>query len=111
MGRWLQWGRDRSIAELPPEPGTPFRELRCFNGAAIDRARKYAGVWRMKRLRKASMGPRSIDRGTNRKGLVGIGRVLLQWGRDRSIAELTAGDSRWEGISALQWGRDRSIAE
>src|SRR5581483_2540052 len=36
----------------------------------------------------------------------------LQWGRDRSIAEIGTDGDVWDiKCTALQWGRDRSIAE
>src|SRR3989442_419390 len=58
-----------------------------FNGAAIDRSRKYHG--RLEPARRfASMGPRSIDRGNDGKIDVISRNALLQWGRDRSIAEM-----------------------
>src|SRR5258706_5466 len=60
----LQWGRDRSIAEIRGLV-QPADYMRRFNGAAIDRSRKYA----------AAAG-----------GLPILG--ALQWGRDRSIAEM-----------------------
>ena len=35
----------------------------------------------------------------------------LQWGRDRAVAELPEGD-RWDTtVYGLQWGRDRAVAE
>src|SRR5437867_3350246 len=59
----LQWGRDQSIAEI----GTPSlarRRQTCFNGAAINRSRKYADRQAGSAMGSmASMGPRSIDRG------------------------------------------------
>src|SRR4051794_13695790 len=58
------------------------------------------------------MGPRSIDRGnlTLRPPLLSCVH-WLQWGRDRSIAEMSSCRPRTPSISPLQWGRDRSIAE
>jgi len=36
---------------------------------------------------------------------------LLQWGRDRAVAELSHYAAVLELHSALQWGRDRAVAE
>jgi hypothetical protein len=59
----------------------------------------------------ASMGPRSIDRGTQ----TGISRIrittLLQWGRDQLIAELWEPTQDLGDQALLQWGRDQLIAE
>src|SRR5438128_2337350 len=62
-------------------------------------------------LTSASMGPRSIDRGTAIVQAKSLGDVLLQWGRDRSIAELPTVFPADSPLYSLQWGRDRSIAE
>src|SRR5581483_2148613 len=61
---------------------------------------------------RASMGPRSTDRGnvlqeTLERGLWG----KLQWGRDRLIAEIAWRRTETNGLARLQWGRDRLIAE
>src|SRR5205809_194322 len=37
--------------------------------------------------------------------------IVLQWGRDRSIAELRLQTGTFRALASLQWGRDRSIAE
>jgi hypothetical protein len=80
------------------------------------------------------MGPRPFDRGNETERLAELQNLLLQWGRDLSIAETSNGDSSdipiyasmgprpfdrgnqslpREDISraVLQWGRDLSIAE
>src|SRR5438270_454306 len=83
----------------------------------------------------ASMGPRSIDRGIpavpalgqhapirfngaaidrSRNSFTWIAATrhgLLQWGRDRSIAEFRSTITSRLACAMLQWGRDRSIAE
>ena len=60
----LQWGRDQLIAETCKPPFDPNE------------------------ARKASMGPRSIDRGNLGIGSTGtLGPFGLQWGRDQLIAE------------------------
>ena len=107
-----------------------------FNGAAIDRSRKVSSA-RTKHHSKslqwgrgsidrgkaaipsrticsgrASMGPRSIDRGNEADYRERHGYLQLQWGRDRSIAErLVAVQVRTAPLSRLQWGRGSSIAE
>src|SRR5581483_3007846 len=57
------------------------------------------------------MGPRSIDRGNQPIASGEWEDHLLQWGRDRSIAEIPPNESRGQMLYQLQWGRDRSIAE
>src|SRR5579875_3465188 len=133
----LQWGRDRSVAEMSAQPcsthgravasmgprpigrGNPGRRnphpsaRTCFNGAATDRSRKFlARVIAAFRHGGASMGPRPIGRGNYRKGRA-FTNILdrLQWGRDRSVAEITTICSCGVRESKLQWGRDRSVAE
>src|SRR5579885_3288886 len=85
----LQWGRDRSVAEIPPA-GDPCPRTVC-----------------------ASMGPRPIGRGNALVPcLLGPSGAGLQWGRDRSVAEIRKVQAlrlRLDGL--LQWGRDRSVAE
>src|SRR5947207_3244102 len=81
----LQWGRDRSIAELVAG-WAGCRIASRFNGAAIDRSRNC------------------------RRELAHVPPARLQWGRDRSIAELAEHEHAGE-MAELQWGRDRSIAE
>src|SRR2546425_1226066 len=86
----LQWGRDRSIAELLVLALDVFhlkrfngaaidrsrnschdrylrRALSGFNGAAIDRSRNCATASQRRSGGSASMGPRSIDRGIERE--------------------------------------------
>src|SRR5579883_744243 len=64
--------------------------------------------------REASMGPRPIGRGNSppMTAYLRYRRSRLQWGRDRSVAEIalsTALDGTRD--KELQWGRDRSVAE
>src|SRR5579884_951060 len=132
----LQWGRDRSVAEILPLLRRR-RPPRRFNGAATDRSRKCANTARARRRPAvASMGPRPIGRGNHSearraaaRGLasmgprpIGRGNVRiprgrggappwLQWGRDRSVAEILPRWPEGEPAIALQWGRDRSVAE
>src|SRR2546422_566444 len=71
----LQWGRDRSIAEIRRLLPS-LHSLRGFNGAAIVRSRKWARL-------------------TTRCSI----NCRLQWGRDRSIAEI------WKFFSRFRWRR------
>jgi hypothetical protein len=64
----LQWGRDLSIAEMRLPLRLPTRHSLGFNGAAIFRSRKSAGL---------PDEPHSSG--------------MLQWGRDLSIAEMESG--------------------
>src|SRR5438876_262188 len=57
------------------------------------------------------MGPRSIDRGIWPPRSIVFWATLLQWGRDRSLAELSSPRITPPAWMKLQWGRDRSIAE
>jgi hypothetical protein len=50
----------------------------CFMGAAIDRSRKYKPA-----------SPQSVS------------RAMLQWGRDRSIAEMQSPSQAWEGTAGF----------
>ncbi len=61
--------------------------------------------------RRASMGPRSTDRGNVPEPQSLAGKVALQWGRDRLIAEMSHFSTGGTGFHTLQWGRDRLIAE
>src|SRR5581483_7192276 len=107
----------------------------CFNGAATDRSRKSTNSVRSIGLMTASMGPRPIGRGNTPPAPSRYIRNMLQWGRDRSVAEILQspedelcslfasmgprpigrGNSnsrvRQKHGGSLQWGRDRSVAE
>src|SRR6266403_2269482 len=103
----LQWGRAHSSAEIPSVRLRDRRNVQCFNGAALIRARKLVPVLIRRplglrfngaaliRARKfltrprshpkpggASMGPRSFERGNAQ---------MVDWTR--------------EEIAKLQWGR------
>src|SRR5579875_353980 len=86
-----------------------------FNGAATDRSRKFPTHDRIPPLsaQQASMGPRPIGRGNSAPpSTYTTRRRVLQWGRDRSVAEIAL-STALEGTrdKELQWGRDRSVAE
>ena len=85
---------------------------RCgFNGAATDRSRKFEDLHRIDVVRRASMGPRPIGRGNAAKLFPFIQDRQLQWGRDRSVAEIQRTYATSRSAFVLQWGRDRSVAE
>src|SRR5579884_3603679 len=134
----LQWGRDRSVAEIPPDPArtNPHKllqwgrdrsvaeilgnswgwtvDFRGFNGAATDRSRKLRyRVDGFVEFIDASMGPRPIGRGNSpSESDTHAPAPPLQWGRDRSVAEIRSFLVKrrcWAFL--LQWGRDRSVAE
>ena len=88
----LQWGRDLSVAECRrPRPPCPHR--RRFNGAATFRSRNARAGPGAGARAGASMGPRPFGRGMWPPALASILMLLLQWGRDLSVAECTG--SRW----------------
>src|SRR5579885_294426 len=108
----LQWGRDRSVAEIPRHSLEGHRSV-GFNGAATDRSRKLNCCLPVSvEGGAASMGPRPIGRGNSpersRSRTTG---GALQWGRDRSVAEMRGNGERLRRRGRLQWGRDRSVAE
>src|SRR5581483_1340675 len=157
----LQWGRHRSVAEIHwrhvglsqgarasmgPRPigrgnvnawRRPPGARRGFNGAATDRSRKFAPLGKERHTDgEASMGPRPIGRGNPSAAAPSSASAALQWGRDRSVAEMLVRDEapgpvahasmgprpigrgnvripRGRGGAPpwLQWGRDRSVAE
>src|SRR5581483_6246740 len=126
---------DRS-RKYRPGPRARPRRLR-FNGAATDRSRKFAPLGKERHTDgEASMGPRPIGRGTPSAAAPASASAALQWGRDRSVAEMLVRDEapgpvahasmgprpigrgnvripRGRGGAPpwLQWGRDRSVAE
>ncbi len=157
----LQWGRARASAEItlptPPLPTSPNgfngaalvrarkcsvvcgRRLQsgCFNGAALVRARKCATEWAVVlHPRRASMGPRSCERGNvvqhvlhvcGQEGFNGAALVRArkfvssrEWSRaSRSFngaalvraRKYFVARTRIRPFSGLQWGRARASAE
>ena len=106
----LQWGRDLSVAEGRRAQRRRDRVGR-FNGAATFRSRKeckaafsYAGL-------NASMGPRPFGRGRESIESVRASNMMLQWGRDLSVAEGFLFFNFFNLKYMLQWGRDLSVAE
>ena len=85
-----------SIASMGPRP----------RGRGIGCAR-----WRCGLAIRASMGPRPRGRGI--MYIIPAMRipVLLQWGRDRAVAEFRKPRRHRKAPPSLQWGRDRAVAE
>src|SRR5579885_612949 len=86
---WLQWGRERALAEIGQSSST-FRTAAHsgFNGAASARSRKSAS-----------------------QILLNQRIVMLQWGRERALAEIQPRECRPVVFGLLQWGRERALAE
>src|SRR5581483_9795559 len=68
LPEWLQWGRARASAEMPATLLVPHVARARFNGAALVRARKSRGVGASPEEARASMGPRSCERGNRGDG-------------------------------------------
>src|SRR5579884_3976995 len=77
----LQWGRDRSVAEIHPSPEDELCSL------------------------FASMGPRPIGRGKLNPGTCPSALGRLQRGRYRSGAEIERPTTTTREKPPLQWGR------
>ena len=90
----LQWGRDREVADsgFLKAYKRPRDNEHRFNGAATVRSR--IG------LRRLATCVADYD-------------VMLQWGRDREVADSKgmAYGARARGGRPLQWGRDREVAD
>src|SRR5579875_3211193 len=133
----LQWGRDLSIAEIEP---VAHSKIARPAGLQWGRDLSIAEICRVTKARESgrlsSMGPRSLDRGNPPACRLGIKfqvlfngaaisrsrkwfdstfhvreDIILQWGRDLSIAEICGRLDGFGGNVILQWGRDLSIAE
>ena len=90
-GSWLQWGRDQLIAELTDA----FEERRGHVGLQWGRDQLIAGLprfWQLLCHPRASMGPRSIDRGTPGMSVVGRRESDVASMGPRSIDRGTAND-------------------
>ena len=62
--------------------------------------------------KQASMGPRPFGRGRgNSTYMLRFGLMMLQWGRDLSVAEGRCVPGSVITAGGLQWGRDLSVAE
>ena len=107
----LQWGRYQLIAELAASTGVLVGPLTLQWGRDQLIAELHRHGSQCEGTRVASMGPRSIDRGTPGDEAQAGDSQLLQWGRDQLIAELMG--LSWCPLpwKLLQWGRDQLIAE
>ena len=108
----LQWGRDSSVAEIP----LPFGMEGCVIEASMgprlfSRGNDIFGPLFMPGPANASLGPRLFSRGNLGMEVSPAVEFPLQWGRDSSVAEMDAAETRQGGASQLQWGRDSSVAE
>ena len=132
----LQWGRGLSTAEMSLRPITEkaTHELQWGRGLSTAEMRF---VWEPKDpQRRASMGPRSFNRGnpeegwrsganmgcfngaavfqprkSRKKAEVEAEKQRLQWGRGLSTAEICRVDIPTRLQERLQWGRGLSTAE
>ena len=107
----LQWGRDQLIAEVALAVlASGDIILASMGPRSIDRGSVRAPD-RPRVQRPASMGPRSIDRGSRLFRSTACGLNGLQWGRDQLIAEVGTRFVTVQWDKKLQWGRDQLIAE
>ena len=107
----LQWGRDQTIAEMPAAGGRAQVVFIASMGPRSDDRGNVASLASLRTRQRASMGPRSDDRGNFASSEKDRVMVLLQWGRDQTIAEMPAGNCTRSAVLSLQWGRDQTIAE
>src|SRR5581483_4704609 len=85
----------------------------CFNGAATVRSRK-PGKSRLIGGRCERFNGAATVRSRKPSQILGnpYTPYLLQWGRDRPVAETSGvATSASLDVTALQWGRDRPVAE
>ncbi len=86
----LQWSRDRLIAERKEtDPRLPPSAVASMEPRSFDRGKPTFKA-QSNLFWLASMEPRSFDRGKSKVPKVIAGRLLLQWSRDRLIAESKA---------------------
>src|SRR5580658_8327530 len=92
---WLQWGRGLSTAEIRSYRWRSRSARAGFNGAAVFQPRKFIRATKSGEGHRASMGPRSFNRG-NKAAAIGktAEQVALQWGRGLSTAEILSTSSR-----------------
>ena len=95
----LQWGRDLLIAETNACHAPALAVQRLQWGRDLLIAEISARPTIILEKQKASMGPRSIDRGNAvHHGELDTTGTVLQWGRDLLIAETPARWMRLHGI-------------
>src|SRR5581483_11576367 len=99
----LQWGRARASAEMVCSQTRTSRACRCFNGAALVRARKCIEQARRSGVRaSASMGPRSCERGN------GDGAERLRSLRDASMGPRSCERGNMAGALEAKIARERA---
>ncbi len=107
---FLQWGRDRAVAEFVLSWAT-FARRPPFNGAATARSRNSGRLGCIAHQPGPSMGPRPRGRGITKRVLRSQILTCPSMGprpRGRGIiTSNTIGDASF----VLQWGRDRAVAE
>src|SRR5579885_2271015 len=133
---WLQWGRERALAEMNPAAGQrlpaifasmgPRARARgnppirfgftsgssCFNGAASARSRKYRAPTTADDAAAGFNGAASArSRKCGSSIWAGVRPTMLQWGRERALAEIQPRECRPVVFGLLQWGRERALAE
>ena len=88
MLKGLQWGRDRAVAELTAARSFPA-PCWCFNGAATARSRNSLPSRERSATRRGFNGAATARSRNYYVRLLPDGPVeMLQWGRDRAVAEL-----------------------
>ena len=91
----LQWGRALSSAEMPPGQESLRRSAMLQWGRALVSAEIAALVVTVSGIRRASMGPRSRERGNlHAARQSSASAYMLQWGRALVSAEIRACRSR-----------------
>jgi len=86
--RWLQLGRGLSTAETIPGDANKLANRSRFNWAAVFQPRKLlSSIGSALRLRGASIGPRSFNRGNELARRASTSANWLQLGRGLSTAE------------------------
>src|SRR5579875_3427550 len=73
----LQWGRDRSVAEIQRRPRRTRRDGECFNGAATDRSRKLPSALPSTGRATRSFNGAATDR--SRKSVVEVRGFAKEW--------------------------------
>src|SRR5579885_1142961 len=85
----LQWGRERALAEIRPLRSKRMRTVRASMGPRARARGNTARVMVAVRNVLASMGPRARARGNFALPLFAEFSGVLQWGRERALAEIS----------------------
>ena len=87
MPLWLQWGRDRAVAEFGLQRWGGAL-LNRFNGAATARSRNFVPLPNANCMALCFNGAATARSRNSRSLTSGLALVYwLQWGRDRAVAE------------------------